>query len=105
MFPRRLPHYSLEQVPSLGRCILAIAEKILRHSDSFRQREKILPGFWSPGQNDVPGDFVTADVNLRAFKPEISGQPDSLAAPVEKEFRDSRHDIYYGILHALSNTD
>jgi hypothetical protein len=84
----------------LRRRILAIAEKILRHSDAFSQHEKVVPGFRPPGQNDVPGNLITADENLRTFKPQVSGQADGLAAPVAKEFGDSMHGIYRNIYHA-----
>jgi len=93
----------LEEVSLLRRRILAIGEKILRHSDGFGQREKVLPRLWTPGQNDIPGNLVAADVDLRTFKAQVSGQANRLAAAIAKEFGDTRHGIYYGILQRLSS--
>jgi hypothetical protein len=95
------PGTALEQVALLRRRIFTITEKILRHGDGLGQREKVLPGLWPPGQNDVPGNLIAADVNLRTFKPQVSGQADGLAASVAKEFGDPRHGIYYDIFHCI----
>jgi hypothetical protein len=55
--------------------------------------EEAIPGFRTPGENNVSGSGVLTDENFAACKTKLDRQPNCLASTVEKQLCCARHSI------------
>src|SRR5579863_9067089 len=88
---RGMAHLSKEAT-FFRRAAIAPAEEVGRNVRCVREGEKIVPGFWLPGEDNVSGLRIFADIDFSRGEPERRWQPDGLTAAVFEELCDFVHD-------------